>query len=220
MLRREVRDSQESCGAICGEYSFALLKKFRKVEINNNPVGAVCVAAPRIRRTLTKIRAARGNRQPCKCKIFVASGEIAPGASAKNGEPKYVRLNGGAHRSVLDHSFHHLKLPGGKVDIRVFGAGHRNQTLGDGVQGRTGARQHRHQIFLGDGPVRWVDQIPPPADRVLHLGLSLFTHYQCVDQAVDLALDGLIRDGYFLGHWFSGASVTLLEQSTSQTLNA
>jgi hypothetical protein len=67
-----------------------LLKKFRTVEIDTTPSARYAlqpyVCAPHAYRTLIKIRAAPANRQPCNCKIFVAS---ARSRQAREAQDRY-----------------------------------------------------------------------------------------------------------------------------------
>jgi hypothetical protein len=62
-----------------------------------------------------------------------------------------------------------------------------------------------------------VNQIPPAAYGILYFSLSFLANHKSIYQAIDLALDGLIRNRNFLGH---GLLPFLWEeslQSASQT---
>jgi hypothetical protein len=69
-----------------------------------------------------------------------------------------------------------------------------------GFEGRIRSAKYDQQIFLGDGAVGRVNQVPPATYGLLYFGFSLLTNYKSVYQPIDLALDGLIRNRDFLGH--------------------
>ena len=60
-----------------------------------------------------------------------------------------------------------------------------------GLETGVGSLQHQLEIFLRHGPVGRMDQLPPTADRLLHLGLGLGSLDQGIDELIDLGLDRL-----------------------------
>src|ERR1700733_12622122 len=63
-----------------------------------------------------------------------------------------------------------------------------------------------------------MNQRPPTPNRLLNLCFVFFSNHESIDQTVDLALDGLVRNRYFL--WHSGPRCTytnVLQQSANQT---
>src|SRR5262249_52169774 len=63
-----------------------------------------------------------------------------------------------------------------------------------------GSLQGAQQILLCNCPVCRVDELPPALHRLLDLGLGFLAFHRGVDQLIDFALDGLVRDGDLLRH--------------------
>jgi hypothetical protein len=108
---------------------------------------------------------------------------------------------------LLDHSAYKLeglsRLGGaGGIDMSYV-----HQTALNGVESQARTLQDSEEILLGDGTIGGMDEVPPATDGFLDLNLCLFADDQGIDQPIDLALDGLVRDRNFLGHGLSGLSI-------------
>src|SRR5580700_8315195 len=94
------------------------------------------------------------------------------------------RLGGGAERrrlgSLLHDSIHQFeglrRISGNRLKVSYV-----HQAFLDGIESLTGAFQNGEQIFLRDGAISGVNEIPPAADGLLDLNLCLFADDQGVD---------------------------------------
>src|ERR1700691_6089249 len=147
-------------------------------------------------------------RKPGVCKIFVSCRRKTRCHRKSTRSLTHVRgcfcLGGGAEGrglgGLLNDSIHELESFRriGWTNRLVMGYVH--DAFFDSVERLTGALENGEQIFLRDGTVGGVNEIPPAADGLLHLNLCLLAYDQSVNEPVHLALDRLIRDRNFLGH--------------------
>jgi hypothetical protein len=111
-----------------------------------------------------------------------------------------------AEAGLLDDSAHKFKGLGRLARTHPV-VGCFDQAFLNSVESQARAFQYEEEIFLSDGVIGGMNEVPPAADGLLDLGLGFVAHNQGIDQPVDLALNRLIRDRNFLRHEISSLSV-------------